>query len=265
VGHLAGAVAGDQPGDELAQGAVRQACEQDHGLKDDSSVNLPRRSGATPVSGTWPDRTQRLNLACRPDYPEGATGGHRPMDLQRVSALRAQYRLSDQSAFRDDYSIYHVEYSRDLVFASGAVMDRLFNTMVDRTRSRLHLPKVRMLFGSKGRPQQTWSRALGQAGSGDREASVEPHDPQGPLRTLDPEGVHRRRTRPALRGDRGPPSSSAAAADWRSSHTSSRLTGMVHRFMSMLACVELGFLPDGILDQLPTPSKLGASGPAAST
>ena len=34
---------------------------------------------------------------------------------------------------------------------------------------------------------------------------------------------------------------------------------MVDRFTSMLDCVELGFLPDGILDQLPAPSKLGAT------
>ena len=40
------------------------------------------------------------------------------------------------------------------MFASGAVMDRLFNTVVDRTRSRLDVPKVRTLFGSKGRPHR---------------------------------------------------------------------------------------------------------------
>lgn len=34
---------------------------------------------------------------------------------------------------------------------------------------------------------------------------------------------------------------------------------MVDRFTSMLDCVELGFLPDGILDQLPTPSAFGAT------
>jgi hypothetical protein len=38
-----------------------------------------------------------------------------------------------------------------------------------------------------------------------------------------------------------------------------RLTGMLDRFTSMLDCVELGFLPDGTLDQLPAPSKLGAT------
>jgi len=59
-----------------------------------------------------------------------------------------------QSGFVYDYSIYQVEYSRNLVFASGAVMDRLFNTVVDRTRSRLDVPKVRTLFGTKGRPHR---------------------------------------------------------------------------------------------------------------
>ena len=49
---------------------------------------------------------------------------------------------------------YQVEYSRNLLFASGAVMDRVFNTVVDRTRSRLDVPTVRTLFGSKGRPHR---------------------------------------------------------------------------------------------------------------
>jgi len=35
-----------------------------------------------------------------------------------------------------------------------------------------------------------------------------------------------------------------------------RLTAMVDRFTNMLDCVDVGFLPDGILDQLPTPSQL---------
>jgi hypothetical protein len=55
-----------------------------------------------------------------------------------------------QSRFVYDYSIYQVEYSRNLIFASGAVMDRVFNTIVDRTRSRLDIPTVRTMFGSKG-------------------------------------------------------------------------------------------------------------------
>jgi len=37
-----------------------------------------------------------------------------------------------------------------------------------------------------------------------------------------------------------------------------RLAGMVDRFTSMLDCVDVAFLPDGILDQLLTPSQIGA-------
>src|SRR3954468_7891576 len=57
--------------------------------------------------------------------------------------------LADQQAsgFRYAYSVYQVEYSRNLIFASGQTMERLFDTVVDRTRSRLSLPTLRTLFG----------------------------------------------------------------------------------------------------------------------
>jgi hypothetical protein len=38
-----------------------------------------------------------------------------------------------------------------------------------------------------------------------------------------------------------------------------RLAGMLDRFTSMLDCVDVGFLPDGILDQLPVASQIGAT------
>jgi hypothetical protein len=38
-----------------------------------------------------------------------------------------------------------------------------------------------------------------------------------------------------------------------------RLAGMVDRFTTMLDCVDVGFLPDQALDELPAPSQLGAT------
>ena len=38
-----------------------------------------------------------------------------------------------------------------------------------------------------------------------------------------------------------------------------KLAGMVHRFCTMLDCVDVGFLPDGVLDQLPQPCQVGAT------
>lgn len=167
----------------------------------------------------------------------------------------------EQSGFRYDYSIYQVEYSRNLVFASGAVMDRLFNTMVDRTRSRLDVPKVRTLFGSKGRPHRKPGLELS-----DRQAVVI-EKPRWNLtifkvnfglltlkaytkgeRVLRFEAIahHTKQLGCGRRLDKFP-------------QIITKLTGMVDRFTSELDCVELGFLPDGILDQLAAPAKLGAT------
>jgi hypothetical protein len=164
------------------------------------------------------------------------------------------------SGFVYDYSIYQVEYSRNLAFASGAVMDRLFNTMVDRTRSRLDMPKVRTPFGSKGRPHRPrgdlsprqavviekprWNLTIFKVHFGLltlkaytkgervlRFEAIAHHTKQlGCGRTLD-----------------------------KFAHITARLTAMVDRFTSMLDCVEIGFLPDGMLDQLPAPSQIAAT------
>jgi hypothetical protein len=165
-----------------------------------------------------------------------------------------------QSGFRYDYSIYQVEYSRNLVFASGAVMDRLFNTMVDRTRSRLDVPTVRTLFGSKGRPHRPGNELS------PRQAVVI----EKPRWNLTMFKVHfgHLTLKAYTKGER------VLRFEAIAHHTkqlgcgrtldkfpqiTTRLTGMVDRFTSMLDCVELGFLPDGILDQLPAPSKLAAT------
>ncbi len=38
-----------------------------------------------------------------------------------------------------------------------------------------------------------------------------------------------------------------------------RLAGMADRFATALDCADTGFLPDGVLDQLPLPSRAGAT------
>src|SRR5258708_26135689 len=38
-----------------------------------------------------------------------------------------------------------------------------------------------------------------------------------------------------------------------------RLAGMAGRFCTMLDCVDTGFIPDGLLDELPLPSQIGAT------
>jgi hypothetical protein len=66
------------------------------------------------------------------------------LDLAEQEAARARY----------DYSVYQVEYSRNLLFADGAVLDQVFNRVVDRTRARLDVPRIKTLFGAKRRPHR---------------------------------------------------------------------------------------------------------------
>ena len=59
-----------------------------------------------------------------------------------------------RSRFGYAYSTYQVEYSRNLLFGNGARMQKLFDAVVDRTRSRLDVPTLRHLFGAKARPHR---------------------------------------------------------------------------------------------------------------
>lgn len=165
-----------------------------------------------------------------------------------------------RGGFGYSYSVYQLEYSRNLIFASGQVMERLFDTVVDRTRTRLDVPKLRTLFGVGQRPRNhsgdlsprqavvierpRWNLTLFKVHFG--------------LLTLKgyTKGEH------VLRFE-------AIVHNTRALHTGralekfpeivTRLAAMVDRFTTMLDCVDVGFLPDGILDQLPTPSRIGAT------
>ena len=57
-----------------------------------------------------------------------------------------------RSGFGYGYSVYQAEYSRTCCSPSDAQMDKIFDRVVDRTRSRLDVPILRTLFGAKQRP-----------------------------------------------------------------------------------------------------------------
>jgi len=170
--------------------------------------------------------------------------------------------LADQarSGFGYAYSVYQLEYSRNLIFASGAVMERAFDTIVDRTRTRLDVPRLRTLFGVGKRPRHRRGAELSP-----RQAVVIER-PQWNLTLFKvhfglltlkgyTKGEH------VLRFE-------AIVHNTRTLHTGrilknfpaivARLATMVDRFTNMLDCVDVAFLPDGILDQLPNPSQIGA-------
>ena len=65
----------------------------------------------------------------------------------------------ERAGFRYAYSVYQVEYSRNLLFYMGGQMEQVFERMVDRTRARLDVPRLRTMFGSKQRPRLTRRRS----------------------------------------------------------------------------------------------------------
>jgi hypothetical protein len=139
-------------------------------------------------------------------------------------------------------------------------MERAFDTIVDRTRVRLDVPRLRTLFGVGARPRRhgvdlsprqavvierpRWNLTLFKVHFG--------------LLTLKgyTKGEHVLRFEAIVHNTRALRTGRVLN---KFPEIVTRLVGMVDRFTSMLDCVDVGFLPDGVLDQLPTPSQIGAT------
>ena len=166
-----------------------------------------------------------------------------------------------RSGFRYDYSVYQAEYSRNLLFRSGGQMDRVFNTMVDRTRARLDVPTLRTLFGAKKRP------GLGGTPDLSPRLAVVIETPRWDLTLFKvhfgrltlkgyTKGEHVLRFEAVVHNTR---QLGCGRAIGKFPQIISRLAGMAERFCTTLDCVDIGFLPDGTLDALPLPSRIGAT------
>jgi hypothetical protein len=165
-----------------------------------------------------------------------------------------------RSGFSYQYSIYQVEYSRNLLFDSGGQMQMLFDIVVDRTRTRLTVPVLRTLFGTAARPYQPRVRDP-------QPNAVVVETPRYGLTIFK---VHYGRL--TLKGyTKGEHVLRFEAVVHNTKQLGcgrtidkfptivAKLAGMLHRFCTMLDCVDVGFLPDGLLDQLPSPSHIGAT------
>jgi hypothetical protein len=166
----------------------------------------------------------------------------------------------ERSGFRYGYAVYQAEYSRNLLFKSGAQMEVLFDRVLDRTRSRLDIPAIRTIFGLKTRPHRTR-----KDGPPAQEIVIE--KPRYGLSWFRisfgrlqlkayTKGEHVLRFEATVHN--------AKELRCRRSLDNfdqiiARLAGMADRFATTLDCADIGFLPDGLLDQLPQPAHAGAS------
>ena len=63
------------------------------------------------------------------------------------------------TGIRYTYSIYQVEYSRNLLFKRGRQMDDVYQKIIDLTRGRLDIERLKTIFGRKNRPYNHKSTA----------------------------------------------------------------------------------------------------------
>jgi hypothetical protein len=164
-----------------------------------------------------------------------------------------------RSGFGYAFSVYQVEYSRNLLFRSGAQMQQLFDRVVDRTRSRLDVPAVRTIFGAKARPHHD------RSGASTIQAVIE--TPRYDL-TWFKVAFGRLAVKAYTKGEHVLRFEATAhntkdlkvgrALD-KFPDIIARLAGIAERFCTAVDCVDIGFLTDQTLDDLPRASQIGAS------
>jgi hypothetical protein len=164
----------------------------------------------------------------------------------------------ERSGFRYAYSVYQAEYSRNLLFKSGAQMEALFDRILDRTRSRLDIPAIRTLFGLKSRPHRNR-----KAGPPAQEIVIE--KPRYGLSWFRisfgrlqlkayTKGEHVLRFEATVHNTR---ELRCRRSLDNFDQIIDRLAGMADRFATALDCADTAFLPDGVLDELPLPAQTG--------
>ena len=57
----------------------------------------------------------------------------------------------DLTNFKYQYSIYQIEYSRNLLFKRGTYLDDIYRNIIDLTRSNLDIKRIKTMFGRKKR------------------------------------------------------------------------------------------------------------------
>ena len=71
------------------------------------------------------------------------------------------YDEQKQVEFKYSYSIYQIEYSRNLLFHRGRQLDDVYQNIIDLTRSNIDIKRLKTIFGRKNRPFKHKTRING--------------------------------------------------------------------------------------------------------
>jgi hypothetical protein len=165
----------------------------------------------------------------------------------------------ERSAFSYQYSVFQTEYSRNLLFRSGRQMDEVVQALIDRTRGRLDLDRVKTIFGDKKRPHYDrrkknptrWGVVI-----------------ETPTYDLTVFKVHygKMTLKIYTKGERALRIEvilhNAKAYRWGRSlpcfpQIVGRLEDILERFLNAVGCMNACFVSDEMLEQLPQPAQVG--------
>lgn len=71
------------------------------------------------------------------------------------------YDEQKQVEFKYSYSVFQIEYSRNLLFHRGRQLDDVYQNIIDMTRSNFDIKRLKTIFGSKRRPFKHKTRING--------------------------------------------------------------------------------------------------------
>lgn len=164
-----------------------------------------------------------------------------------------------RSVFSYNYSVFQMEYSRNLLFQSGSQMEQIFQALIDRSRWPLDLDRVRTIFGDKKRPHRG-TRKKNPARWGvvvetpDYDTTIfKVHYGKMTLKIYS-KGEHVLRIEVIVHN--------AKAYRWGHSlpcfpEIVVRLKGILERFLNALGCINSCFVSDATLENLPQPAHIG--------
>ena len=166
-----------------------------------------------------------------------------------------------ESGFHYDYSIYQLEYSRNLIFKVGGDMDQVFQALVDRSRAPMDLQTIKTILGTRHRPHYKARKNK----SADWEVAVE-----RPVYDLTIFKLHfgKLTLKIYTKGERVL-RIEAMAHNTRElkcgrslekfPHIVSKLKAILERFQQALSCIDQCFIADRTLEQLAAPAQVGKS------
>ncbi len=161
-----------------------------------------------------------------------------------------------RTAFRYAVSLFQMEYSRNFLFERGRDLERMFQGLIDRTRSTLDIKTVKTILGAKQRPQKK-SKTRWEITVETPEYGLTIFKIHAGALTLKmyTKGERVLRCEVIVHNVRKLKQGNGVAR-WVVVVT--HLNGVLDRFLEVVQCADSATLDDGTWEALPEPSAVGA-------